>query len=186
ERGGEDLAVLIYTSGTTGRPKGAMLSHRALLANLDQCARLDPPPFTGADVVLLVLPLFHIYGLNTGLGMLAHAGATGVLVDRFRPAEPLATMAAEQVSTVIGVPPMFLSWAGQAAPEELAAGFASVRTAISGAAPLTEDAHRRITAAGVTVHEGYGLTETAPVVTSTLGRGGSVPGRGGRPIAGVE
>ena len=185
-RGGEDLALLIYTSGTTGRPKGAMLSHRALLANLEQCAALENPPFTAQDVVLLVLPLFHIYGLNPGLGMLAYTGATGVLVDRFEPVESLATMAAEKVTTVIGVPPMFLAWVSRADPDLLAAGFAGVRTAISGAAPLTESAYRLISAAGVTVHEGYGLTETAPVVTSTLVRGASRAGSVGWPMPRVE
>jgi len=185
-RGGEDLAVLIYTSGTTGRPKGAMLSHRALLANLDQCASLDPPPFTADDVVLLVLPLFHIYGLNPGLGMLAYAGATGVLVDRFEPVETLATMTTERVTTVIGVPPMYLAWVGRADPDLLAAGFAGVRTAISGAAPLSEAAYRTISAAGVTVHEGYGLTEAAPAVTSTLVRGVPRAGSVGWPMPGVE
>ena len=73
-----DLAVLLYTSGTTGRPKGAMLTHAALLANLDQLARIRPPVVANDDVVLLVLPLFHVYGLNAGLGMMVHAGATGV------------------------------------------------------------------------------------------------------------
>jgi long-chain acyl-CoA synthetase len=163
-----------------------MLSHRALLANLDQCAGVDPPPFTAADTVLLVLPLFHIYGLNLGLGMLAHAGATGVLVDRFDPVETLATMAAERVSAVLGMPPMFLAWVGIAGREALAAGFASVRTAIAGGAPLTEAAYRAIAAVGVTVHEGYGLTETAPAVTSTLVRGISRPGSVGWPIPGVQ
>src|SRR5204863_6217739 len=71
-------------------------------------------------------------------------------------------------------------------PDLLAAGFARVRTAISGAAPLTEAAHRMITAAGVGVHEGYGLTETAPVVTSTLVRGVSRAGSVGWPLPGVE
>jgi long-chain acyl-CoA synthetase len=186
DRAGEDLALLIYTSGTTGRPKGAMLSHRAMLANLRQCASLERPPFTAEDVVLLVLPLFHIYGLNPGLGMLAWYGATGVLVDRFEPVETLATMAAEKVTTVIGVPPMFLAWVSRADPDLLAAGFARVRTAISGAAPLTEDAHRQICAAGVTVYEGYGLTETAPAVTSTLVREVSRAGSVGWPLPGVE
>src|SRR5258706_257558 len=68
-RGGEDLAALVYTSGTSGTPRGAMLSHRALLANLEQCATITPPVVSPADVVLLVLPLFHIYGLQPGLGM---------------------------------------------------------------------------------------------------------------------
>ncbi|MCU1588231.1 MAG: AMP-dependent synthetase, partial [Frankiales bacterium] len=58
---GEDLAVLLYTSGTSGRPKGAMLSHRALLANLEQASRIQPPAVTQDDVVLLVLPLFHVF-----------------------------------------------------------------------------------------------------------------------------
>ncbi|NUU24151.1 MAG: AMP-binding protein, partial [Streptomycetaceae bacterium] len=59
---GEDLAVLGYTSGTSGSPRGAMLSHRALLANVEQCASLRPAPVTAGDRVLLALPLFHVYG----------------------------------------------------------------------------------------------------------------------------
>ena len=183
--GPEDLAVLLYTSGTTGRPKGAMLTHRALLANLDQCAALEPPPFVADDTVLLALPLFHVYGLNPGLGMLALAGATGVLVDRFDAVRTLETMAAEQVTVVIGVPPMYLAWIG-ADPDALSAGFATVRTAISGAAPLGAAAYRRIAAAGVSVHEGYGLTEAAPAVTSTLVGGTTWPGSVGWPLPGVE
>src|SRR5207237_1147070 len=70
--GGEDLAVLLYTSGTSGTPKGAMLSHRALLANHRQLAAIDPPPVGPDDVVLLALPLFHSYGLNSGLGAVAY------------------------------------------------------------------------------------------------------------------
>ena len=88
-RSPEDLAVLGYTSGTSGRPRGAMLTHRALLANLEQCAALWPTPVLPNDVVLLTIPLFHAYGLNPGLGLLARAGATGVLVDHFDPAGTL-------------------------------------------------------------------------------------------------
>jgi long-chain acyl-CoA synthetase len=181
----EDLAVLLYTSGTSGRPKGAMLTHRALLANLEQCAALDPPPFTADDTVLLALPLFHVYGLNPGLGMLARAGATGVLVDRFDAERTLAILAEEQVTVVIGVPPMYLAWVN-ADPDAMAAAFASVRMAISGAAPLTTAAYERIAAAGVSVHEGYGLTEAAPAVTSTLVGGQPRPGSVGWPLPGVE
>jgi long-chain acyl-CoA synthetase len=84
------------------------------------------------------------------------------------------------------MPPMFLAWVGIAGREALAAGFAGVRTAISGGAPLTGAAYQAIAAAGVTVHEGYGLTETAPAVTSTLVRGISRPGSVGWPVPGVE
>src|SRR5207248_8572223 len=69
--GGDDLAVLIYTSGTEGDPKGAMLSHRALLANHEQVAAVEPQPISGDDVLLLAVPLVHAYGLNSGLGAVA-------------------------------------------------------------------------------------------------------------------
>lgn len=88
--GGDDLAVVLFTSGTSGRPRGAMLSHRALLANLDQCAALDPAPIVPDDVVLAVLPFAHVYGLNATLGMVARVAATAVLVERFDPVETLA------------------------------------------------------------------------------------------------
>lgn len=185
-RGGEDLAVLMYTSGTSGTPKGAMLSHRALLANLAQIDRIEPAPVTAEDVVLLVLPLFHIYGLNVGLGMQAWAGATGVLVERFEPQECLRLMSAERVSTLAGAPPMYAAWS-RCDPAELQRGFAAVRVALSGAAPLPPQAlaaMREVT--GVAVYEGYGLTETAPVLTSTLVGGEPKPGSIGRPVPGVE
>ena len=83
--GGEQLALVLYTSGTSGRPRGAMLTHRAMLANLAQTARIEPPMVEVDDVVLLVLPLFHVYGLNAALGQVAWHGATGVLVERFDP-----------------------------------------------------------------------------------------------------
>src|SRR6476469_4371660 len=81
--GGEDIAVLCYTSGTAGVPRGVMLSHRALLSNVRQCAQLDPPPVTSTDRVLLVVPLFHAYGLGPGLLQVTSAGATAVLMETF-------------------------------------------------------------------------------------------------------
>src|SRR5579884_4244284 len=97
----EDLAVLLYTSGTTGRPRGAMLSHRALLANLAQLSRLDPPPVRGDDVVLLVLPLFHVYALSAGLGMVAWAGATALLLDRFDPVQTRDAVRRHRVTNLV-------------------------------------------------------------------------------------
>jgi long-chain acyl-CoA synthetase len=185
-RRGEELAVLIYTSGTSGSPRGAMLSHRAMLANLEQVAAIEPTPVTERDVVLLVLPLFHIYGLNVGLGMQVWAGATGVLVERFEPVGCLELMAAEAVSMLAGAPPMFVMWS-RGDPEQLRRGFADVRLALSGAAPLPAGALATIgDITGLGVHEGYGLTETAPVLTSTLVTGRPKPGSIGRPVPGVE
>lgn len=181
--GGEDLAVLIYTSGTSGTPKGAMLSHRALLANLEQLSAIDPAVLTADDVVLLVLPLFHIYALNPGLGMAAFHGATGVLAERFDPYETLEVISRHAVTRVIGAPPMYVAWSN--VPEATEA-FASVRLATSGSAPLPAHALRRLREAGIEVYEGYGLTETAPVVTTTLMSETAKPDSIGRPIPGVE
>jgi long-chain acyl-CoA synthetase len=108
--GGEDLAVVLYTSGTSGRPRGAMLTHRALLANLEQASRIDPPVVAADDVVLLVLPLFHVFGLNAALGSVAWAGATGVLAERFDPVETLALLRRHGVTNVVGAPPMYVAW----------------------------------------------------------------------------
>ena len=82
----EKLAALLYTSGTSGRPRAAMLSHRALLANIEQVAAVEPPMMHGDDVVLGVLPLFHVYGLNAVLGGVLRHRARLLLVEQLRPA----------------------------------------------------------------------------------------------------
>ena len=182
--GGEDLAVLLYTSGTSGRPRGVMLSHRALLANLEQLSRIDPPVVAHDDVVLLVLPLFHVYGLNAALGMTAHAAATGVIADRFDPVDTLALIREQEVTNVVGAPPMYVAWAML---PDLRESFASLRLAVSGAAPLPPAVWSGIReATGHVVFEGYGLTETAPVLTTALCSPVPKPGSIGRPIPDVE
>ncbi|HVF20221.1 MAG TPA: AMP-binding protein [Mycobacteriales bacterium] len=182
--GDDDLAVLIYTSGTSGRPKGAMLTHAALRANLDQCARIEPKVVDADDVVLLVLPLFHIYALNAGLGAVVRHGATGVLVERFDPVETLAEMRRHHVTNVIGAPPMYVAWSML---PDLGDAFSTVRLAVSGAAPLPAEVLGRILdVTGHHVFEGYGLTETAPVLTTTLMSQVAKPDSIGRPIPGVE
>ena len=183
-RGGEDLAVLLFTSGTSGRPRGARLTHRALLANLEQAAALDPAPMVEDDVVLLVLPLFHVYGLNAGLGMLARTGATGVLAGRFEVDETLDIVTAEGVTNIPGAPPMFHAWA---VSPRAADALSRVRIMVSGAAPLAPADRAAIReAAGVVLHEGYGLTETSPALTTTLASAEPKDGSVGRPLPGVE
>lgn len=184
--GGEDLAVLAFTSGTSGRARGVMLSHRALLANVAQCSRLRPAPVAAADRVLLALPLFHVYGLGPGLLQVANAGATAILAGRFDAADALTVMARHRVSTVVGVPTMYRAWL-RLDHDELRAGFASVRLLTSGAAPLDSALAAAFhSATGLGIHEGYGLTETGPVLTSTLAGGRPKPGSVGRAIPGVE
>jgi long-chain acyl-CoA synthetase len=183
DRGGEDLAVLMFTSGTSGQPRAAMLSHRALLANLEQCQALEPSPMGPGDVVLLVLPLFHIYGLNTGLGMVVATGATGVLVERFDPVATAELVRAEGVTNIPGAPPMYVAWAAAEAYQSLR----GVRMLASGASPLPPAVLEQVqTEVGRPIYEGYGLTETAPVLSSTLASGRVKAGSIGRAVPGVE
>ena len=185
------LALLAYTSGTTGRPRGAMLTHAALLANQQQCLALDPPPVRGGDRVLLVLPLFHVYGFNSGWGLVAATAATAVVVDEFDPAATLALMAEQEVTAVPGAPPMYAAWLALAdaagSDAALRRGFAAVRTASCGAAPMPGALFEAMRSrAAVTVWEGYGLTEAAPVLASTLATGRPKPECIGGPLPGVE
>jgi long-chain acyl-CoA synthetase len=185
DRGGEAISVLLYTSGTSGRPKGAMLSARALLANLDQLAAVDPPMITAADVLFVPLPLSHVFGLNAGLGMALRVGATLVLADRFEAGATLATMAEEHVTAVLGVPGQFAQWLANPA---VARGFADVRFAMSGSTTLGRAVLDGFYERGVVVHDGYGLTEAAPVVSvNAIGeRDRLKPGSIGHSIPGVE
>ncbi|MGY2083784.1 AMP-binding protein [Blastococcus sp. SYSU DS0539] len=187
----EALAFLCYTSGTTGLPRGAMLTSAALRANQEQCLAMTPPPVRTDDRVLLVLPLFHVYGLNAGFGLVAATGACAVLLETFDPRGSLAVMAEEQVTAVPGAPPMYQAWLAAAdaagSDAELRRGFAAVRIASAGAAPLPEDIWTAMRErAAVTVWEGYGLTEAAPVVASTLATGRAKPACIGGPLPGLE
>jgi long-chain acyl-CoA synthetase len=136
------------------------------------------------------LPLFHIFGLNAGLGMALYFGASVILSARFDAAETLQAMAAARASVVVGAPQEFLLWAAQ---PDFATGFAGVRLGLSGSAPLAPELIGRYAELGVQLYEGYGLTEAAPVVTLNLapdpaGSGWLPPKAGsvGRPLPGVE
>ncbi|WP_395693245.1 class I adenylate-forming enzyme family protein [Nocardioides sp.] len=179
----EKLAALLYTSGTSGRPRAAMLTHRALLANVDQVAQVEPPMVAREDVVLGVLPLFHVYGLNAVLGAVLRHRAVLVLVERFDPHRTPDVVAAERCTVLPVAPPVFAYWADE---PELAERLRSVRVVLSGSAPLSAQACEQFTArTGIPVHQGYGLTEAAPVVTSTLCSAHPRPGSVGAALPGV-
>ena len=163
-----DVAVLLFTSGTAGAPKAAMLSHGNLAANIAQV--LDHPGLRlrADDRTLGVLPFHHVFGLNVALGVALAAGGTVVLAERFDAAESARLAHDERVTVLAGVPTMYTAWLeldeNHAPPDT----FASVRLAVSGAAPLAPHVgHRFHERFGVVVHQGYGLTEAAPIVTTT-------------------
>ncbi|RNM16695.1 class I adenylate-forming enzyme family protein [Nocardioides pocheonensis] len=180
----ESLAVLLYTSGTSGRPRAAMLSHRALLANIEQAAAVDPPMITGRDVVLGVLPLFHVYGLNAVLGQVVRQHARMVLVDGFDPEGSLDIIEDEAISVLPVAPPVFAYWMQVPGLEER---LGPVRTILSGSAPLAADLTEAFSErTGLAIHQGYGLTEAAPVVTSDLCSKKADPRSVGAALPGIE
>ena len=172
DRDDGDLAVLAFTAGTAGAPRAAMLTHGNLRTNIRQAQAVPGRAVVADDVCLAVVPLFHIFGLNVVLGLSLSAGASVVLVDRFEPHATLDVVRRQRCTVVAGAPPMWAAWA---AIDADASAFASVRLALSGAAPLpagVADAMRE--RFGVELEEGYGLTEASPVVTAF-----------GRPVPGV-
>ncbi len=180
----EGLAVLLYTSGTSGRPRAAMLSHRALLANVEQAGRIEPPLVQPGDVVLGALPMFHVYGLNAVLGPALHHAATIVLGRRFDPDETLDLIAHHHITCVPVAPPVIAAWGKRS---DVGERLRAVRVLLSGAAPLDADLVNGFEAAtGVRIEQGYGLTEASPIVTCTLGTPVHKPGSVGRAIPGVD
>ena len=180
----EQLAVVLYTSGTSGRPKGAMLTHRAMRASIEQVAQVEPPVVAADDILLVVLPLFHVYSLNGTLGGWARVGATAVLVQRFDSEETLSLIATYGVTNIPAAPPVWQAWAER---DDLNRRLLGVRLMFSGAAPLPAAVLEKIKkSCGVPLYEGYGLTEAAPGVTSTIVGGRPKAGSIGRPFPGVE
>ncbi len=180
----ERLAALLYTSGTSGLPRAAMLSHRALLANIEQVAAVEPPMMHGDDVVLGVLPLFHVYGLNAVLGGVLRHRARLLLVEQFEPQAVLDLIDDEACSVVPIAPPAFAHWLPD---EHLRERLGPVRLVLSGSAPLEAQQIEQFTSiTGIPVHQGYGLTEASPVVTSTLCSRENHPGSVGAALPGIE
>lgn len=181
----DDLAVLAYTSGTTGEPKGVMLSHGNLHANLRQQMAIPDAHVSSDDVLFLALPLFHIFGLNVTLGLLVLNVATGLLIERFEPIPALRLIAEHKVSVLFGAPTMYGAWVSVPGADQY--NLSSVRLAISGAAPLPADVLRDFRDLfGVSIYEGYGLTETAPTLWTNRMADKPRPGSVGKPLPEVE
>jgi long-chain acyl-CoA synthetase len=178
----EDVAVCLYTSGTTGRPKGALLSHRNLIANLESFRAVLH--VTEDDVFLAVLPLFHAYGATVLFLEPLSIGATIVVEPRFVPEAVLRAIAQNRVTFFAGVPSMYAVLAATPRP---AADFSAWRLCISGGAPLPVGVAEAFEARyGTPIYEGYGPTECAPVLTVNPPFGQRKLGSVGPPIPQVE
>jgi long-chain acyl-CoA synthetase len=180
----DDLALIAYTAGTSGVPKGAMLTHDNLTANIEQM-RSTPIAIGSEDVALCVLPLFHIFGLNVVLNVAIATGARIVLSERFDPVAAAKATKDEMITVIAGAPPVYVAWL---ANDKIASdSFSNVRVAVSGAAPLTKETLTAFKERfDVTIWEGYGLTETAPALTTTAVGGVPKPACVGRALPGVE
>lgn len=156
----EDLAVLLYTSGTSGRPKGVMLTHANLSANLRQIeGHVD---FTTDEILLGVLPQFHTFGLTVLMLLPLSIGCRVVYSARFVPQKIIRLMRQHRPTVFVGIPSMYnaLLQVKEAGPEDLK----SLRYTVSGGEPLPEAVFSRFRERfNITINEGYGLTETAPV-----------------------
>jgi len=155
-----DLAVLPYSSGTTGLPKGVMLTHFNLVANLRQLQQVLP--VEPDDVLIAVLPFFHIYGQTVLMNQGLLGGGQIVTMPRFDLDQFLGLIAKHRVTKAYVVPPIALALAKHPAIDE--ADLSSLRLIMSGAAPLGEElADQVATRIGCQTMQGYGMTETSPV-----------------------
>jgi len=180
-----DLALLQYTGGTTGRPKGAMLGHDQLSVNAQQVAAINPFGDASKEVFMGALPFFHVFA-NTAL--LNHAVVTGAsiaLVPRFETKQVLETMDACRATGFPGVPTMFQALLDH--PDLPATDLSALKVCISGGAPMPAGVHTRFEeVTGVRLVEGYGLTESAGVVSVNPYEGTRKKGTIGQLVAGTE
>jgi len=184
----DDTAVILYTSGTTGQAKGAELRHRNMRDNALACGPLFDVDVDAPDTYLCVLPLFHSFGQTVIQNGACAFGGTVVMLPRFGAVPALELMTKAGVTFFAGVPTMY--WALLDALDEgidVSSIAKTLRVAISGGAALPVEVHKKFEKQlGVTILEGYGLSETSPVASFSKYGEPARPGSIGVPISGVE
>jgi long-chain acyl-CoA synthetase len=179
-----DVAVILYTGGTTGTPKGAMLTHRNIVANTVQFAEWYAFE-SGQETCIGVLPMFHSGGMSGAMNVPLYAGATLLVLSRFRPASVARAVERYRATRLFGVPTMFIALLNHEASRR--ADYASLRACRTNAAPLppsVKAAFDALVGREVLV-EGYGLTETSPL-THANPIHQAKPGSIGIPIADTD
>ena len=182
----QDVAALVYTGGTTGVPKGAMLTHYNLYTAALQCALWGGDFFPrGEGAFLLVIPYFHVYGLVVGVVFATWQGATQIAIPKFDVNQLLQAIKQYQPTYFPGVPTLFISLLNH--PDTKASGIGSIKRINSGSAPLPVEVIDQFEAlTGATLLEGYGMTETAAIATTTSTLGKRKPGSIGLPVTDTE
>jgi len=182
----EDVAALVYTGGTTGVPKGAMLTHYNLYAAAIQCTLWGGPFLRrGEDRFLIVIPYFHVYGLVVGVLFGVWQGAMQIPIARFDANLLLKAIKDYQPTYFPGVPTLFVSMLNH--PEAKTSGLDRVQRFNSGSAPLPIEVIEQFERlSGAMLFEGYGMTETAAVATSTPTLARRKPGSIGLPMTDTE
>jgi long-chain acyl-CoA synthetase len=183
ERADDDTAVIVYTSGTTGTPKGAELTHHNLLdAARVSVDLVDAGP---ESIELGALPLFHVFGLSSGLNAMMRCGGCLTLLPRFEPAKALAIIERDRVGILLGVPTMYTAMLH--APERASADTSTLELCVSGGAAMPVEVLRGFEAAfGCKILEGYGLTETCAMASFNPPDRERKPGSIGLPVQGVD
>lgn len=182
----EDVAALVYTGGTTGVPKGAMLTHYNLFAATIQCSLWSGPFFPrGEGSFLVVIPYFHVYGLVVGCIFGVWQGSMQIPIAKFDANLLVEAIRNYKPTYFPGVPTLFISLLNN--PEAVNAGLNHVHRFNSGSAPLPVEVIERFEAmSGASLLEGYGMTETAAIATSTAALAKRKPGSIGLPMPSTE
>lgn len=181
----KDLALLQYTGGTTGRPKGAMLGHDQLSINAQQVAAINPFADPSTEVFMGALPFFHVFANTALLNHAVAAGASIAMVPRFETKQVLETIQRYRCTGFPGVPTMFQAILDH--PDLAQYDLSSLKVCISGGAPMPAPVHARFEeVTGVRLVEGYGLTESAGVVSVNPYEGRRKRGTIGQLVPGTE
>ena len=175
-------AEMVYSSGTTGLPKGVMLTHRNLVANIEQCQHAIR--YTDDEVALAALPFFHIYGMQVLMNGMLTNGVTVLTMARFDMEQALQLVAEHKVTRFFAVPPMVLGLAKAPIVDQY--DLSSVKQVFSGAAPLTVELQNECAERiNCEVVQGFGMTELSPVTHCTP-EGRNKPGTSGVAVSNVE